>query len=73
MGNLLNTKYKITPQDIDTEELEIINRYNNELYLMRFTKEQVKDKINKYITIHSSPNRKFTRLQQYLEELNLKN
>lgn len=46
----------------DKEEFEMIEKYNIKIKLNRFTKEQVKDKINKFMSIYKNTNRKFIKL-----------
>jgi hypothetical protein len=54
----------------DKEELLMVQRYTNELKLNRYTKDQVKDKIHKFMTIYENPNRRFDILKNFLIQLN---
>ena len=69
----INNSYQVGKQvlniDDDKEELLIIERYKNEIKLDRFTKHQVKDKINKFMSIYANSNRTFIKLKEFLYEL----
>jgi hypothetical protein len=56
--------------DEDKEELGMIDSYTNQMKLNNFTKEQVKIKIQTYISIHNKPNRHFTLLKNFYTSLN---
>ena len=43
--------------DEDKEELNLIDSYKNQLYLNNFTKTQVRQKIETYISIYKKENR----------------
>jgi hypothetical protein len=51
--------------DEDKEELNLIDSYKNQLYLNNFTKTQVKQKIEAYISIYKKENRHFNLLKEF--------
>ena len=74
MGNTSNNSMKEVKQqeilsDEDKEELNLIDSYKNQLYLNKFTKTQVKQKIETYISIYKKKNRHFTLLKEFYSSL----
>jgi hypothetical protein len=55
--------------DEDKEELNLIYSYKNQLALSKFTKTQVKQKIETYISIYKKENRHFTLLKEFYSSL----
>jgi len=53
----------------DKEEINLIDSYKNQLYLNNFTKTQVKQKIETYISIYKQENRHFTLLKEFYSSL----
>ena len=53
----------------DKEELNLIDSYKNQLYLNNFTKTQVKQKIEAYISIYKKTNRHFNFLKEFYTSL----
>ena len=53
----------------DKEEINLIDSYKNQLYLNNFTKTQVKQKIETYISIYKKENRRFTLLKEFYSSL----
>jgi hypothetical protein len=74
MGNTSSNNMKKVNQDDklsdeDKEELNLIDSYKNQLYLNKFTKTQVKQKIETYISIYKQENRHFTLLKEFYSSL----
>jgi hypothetical protein len=74
MGNTSNNSMKEVKQqeilsDEDKEELNLIYSYKNQLALNKFTKTQVKQKIETYISIYKKKNRHFTLLKEFYSSL----
>jgi len=74
MGNTSNNSMKEVKQqeilsDEDKEELNLIYSYKNQLALNKFTKTQVKQKIETYISIYKQENRHFTLLKEFYSSL----
>jgi len=74
MGNTSNNSMKEVKQqeilsDEDKEELNLIYSYKNQLALNKFTKTQVKQKIETYISIYKKENRHFTLLKEFYSSL----
>ena len=55
--------------DDDKEEINLIDSYKNQLYLNNFTKTQVKQKIETYMSIYKKENRHFTLLKEFYSSL----
>ena len=55
--------------DEDKEEMNLIDSYKNQLHLNNFTKTQVKQKIEAYISIHKKTNRHFNLLKEFYTSL----
>jgi hypothetical protein len=53
----------------DKEEINLIDSYKNQLYLNNFTKTQVKQKIEAYISIYKKENRHFNLLKEFYTSL----
>ena len=75
MGNTTsnNSMKEVKQQEIlsdeDKEELNLIYSYKNQLALNKFTKTQVKQKIETYISIYKKENRHFTLLKEFYSSL----
>ena len=64
-----NTQYKSQRMldNNDKEEDEMIQSYTNELKYNRLSKDKVKDKITKFMSIYKNSGREFIKLKEYIK------
>ena len=64
-----NTQYKSQRMldNNDKEEDEMIHSYTNELKYNRLSKDKVKDKITKFMSIYKNSGREFIKLKEYIK------
>lgn len=67
-NNIMQTKNN--NMSFEEEEQLLVHSYTNELKLNRYTKDQVKDKLYKFMIIYENPNRKFNIIKDYIATLN---